>query len=118
MVIQDTSKTKIIATVRPASSSKKKLRALIESEIDVCRLNFSHGNYKEYEGVIQRIRKLNADIDRHVFRTLYVIMHLKRLIRQARRQLLPLHQTHKPYSGLQVIDHKQLFMPLLLTYNL
>ena len=38
-------KTKIVATIGPASSSKEVLREMIESGLNVCRLNFSHGNY-------------------------------------------------------------------------
>ncbi len=60
--IHDTSKTKIIATIGPASSSENKLRELIIAGIDMCRLNFSHGNYDQHEKVIQRIRKLNEEL--------------------------------------------------------
>ncbi len=64
--IHDTSKTKIIATIGPASSSEDKLRELIISGIDMCRLNFSYGSYDQHEEVIQRIRKLNEELDTHV----------------------------------------------------
>jgi len=64
--IHDTSKTKIIATIGPASSSENRLRELIISGIDMCRLNFSHGSYDQHEEVIQRIRKLNEELDTHV----------------------------------------------------
>jgi pyruvate kinase len=60
------SKTKIIATVGPASSSEEKLNALIDAGVDAFRLNFSHGNYSEHELVIQRIRKLNAELNKHI----------------------------------------------------
>lgn len=63
MDIHDTSKTKIIATIGPASSSEKKLRELIIAGIDVCRLNFSHGDYEQHEQVIRNIRKLNEELD-------------------------------------------------------
>ena len=35
-------KTKIIATIGPATSSKEMLKALIQKGVTVCRLNFSH----------------------------------------------------------------------------
>ena len=47
--IHDTSKTKIIATIGPASSSEDKLRELIVAGIDICRLNFSHGTHEQHE---------------------------------------------------------------------
>ena len=64
--IHDTSKTKIIATIGPASSSENKLRELIVAGIDMCRLNFSHGSYNQHEEVIQRIRKLNDELGTHI----------------------------------------------------
>lgn len=66
MHIHDTSKTKIIATIGPASASEDKLRELIFSGIDICRLNFSHGDYGQHEKVISNIRKLNKELDTHV----------------------------------------------------
>ncbi|MEZ7929315.1 MAG: pyruvate kinase, partial [Flavobacteriales bacterium] len=35
-------KTKIIATIGPATSSKEMLRKIIQRGVNVCRLNFSH----------------------------------------------------------------------------
>lgn len=64
--IHDTSKTKIIATIGPASSSENKLRELIVAGIDMCRLNFSHGSYNQHEEVIQRINKLNEELGTHI----------------------------------------------------
>jgi pyruvate kinase len=55
------SKTKIIATVGPAISSEEKLREIILSGIDICRINFSHGNFSEHEAVIELIRKINRE---------------------------------------------------------
>jgi pyruvate kinase len=66
MTIHDTSKTKIIATIGPASASEEKLRELIIAGIDVCRLNFSHGNYDDHAITIQRIRKLNREMGTHI----------------------------------------------------
>lgn len=62
MDIHDTSKTKIIATIGPASSSEEKLKEIICAGIDVCRLNFSHGSRDEHMIVIDRIRKLNKKL--------------------------------------------------------
>ncbi|MGV3540245.1 MAG: pyruvate kinase, partial [Rufibacter sp.] len=53
-------KTKIIATVGPASNTREKLRALIEEGVDVFRLNFSHGSHADHLKVIEHVRSINA----------------------------------------------------------
>jgi pyruvate kinase len=55
-------KTKIVATVGPASSSKDTLRTLIREGVDVFRLNFSHGTHEDHLKVIQNVRELNAEL--------------------------------------------------------
>jgi len=57
----DRSKTKIIATIGPGSSSKDVLRKLFIEGIDCCRLNFSHGTYQEHLRVINNIHELNDE---------------------------------------------------------
>lgn len=52
-------KTKIVATVGPASQSEEVLGRLIEAGVDVFRLNFSHGTWEEHGAVIERIRRLS-----------------------------------------------------------
>ncbi len=52
-------RTKIVATVGPASSSKEKLLELMIAGVDVFRLNFSHGTHEEHQKVINHIRELN-----------------------------------------------------------
>lgn len=54
-------KTKIVATVGPASESKEKLLALARAGVNVFRLNFSHGSHEEHLGRIQRIREINEE---------------------------------------------------------
>ncbi len=51
-------KTKIIATIGPASRSPEILEKLIEAGMNVCRLNFSHGTHKEHAALIKDIRKV------------------------------------------------------------
>ena len=48
-------KTKILATLGPATSSVEKLEKLINSGADAFRLNFSHGNYESFEKLFQNI---------------------------------------------------------------
>ena len=50
------SKTKIVATMGPASSSREVLEQMIEAGLDVCRINSSHGSYDDHQKVIDTIR--------------------------------------------------------------
>ncbi len=52
-------RTKIVATVGPASESEEKLLALMEAGADVFRLNFSHGDQENKSLLIRRIRDLS-----------------------------------------------------------
>jgi pyruvate kinase len=49
-------RTKIVATLGPASSSDERIVALIEAGVDVFRLNFSHGERADHESNVRRIR--------------------------------------------------------------
>ncbi|MFD1038104.1 pyruvate kinase [Virgibacillus byunsanensis] len=49
-------KTKIVCTIGPASESIETLETLIESGMNVARLNFSHGDFKEHGERIKNIR--------------------------------------------------------------
>lgn len=59
-------KTKIIATIGPATSSEAKLKKLIRAGIDLCRINFSHGSAEENAEIIERIQKLNDQLGTHI----------------------------------------------------
>lgn len=54
-------RTKIVATIGPATSSIDMLRAIIQEGVDVCRLNFSHGSYDDHENVVNSIRQINNE---------------------------------------------------------
>jgi pyruvate kinase len=54
-------KTKIVATLGPASSDKEILRQMFEAGVNVCRLNFSHGAYEDHAAVVKTIRELNEE---------------------------------------------------------
>ena len=54
-------RTKIVATIGPATSDKEMLRTIIREGVDVCRLNFSHGSYDDHRQVIERIRAINEE---------------------------------------------------------
>jgi pyruvate kinase len=59
-------KTKIVATVGPASNSKDMLRNLIKEGVDVFRLNFSHGTHEDHAKVVKNVRELNEEMGTHV----------------------------------------------------
>ncbi len=51
-------RTKIVATVGPASSDPAVLRQMVEAGVDVFRLNFSHGTHEEHTAQLQAIRRI------------------------------------------------------------
>lgn len=59
-------KTKIIATLGPASEKRTVLRKMILAGMDVARLNFSHGNHATHLNLINIIRALNKKYKRHI----------------------------------------------------
>jgi pyruvate kinase len=59
-------RTKIVATIGPASRSPAGLRQLIEAGVNVFRLNFAHGTHEEHAAVLAEIRRLSRQLDRHV----------------------------------------------------
>lgn len=59
-------RTKIVATVGPASNSKEMLRALIKEGVDIFRLNFSHGKHEDHQKVIDFVRELNHEMGTNI----------------------------------------------------
>ena len=59
-------KTKIVATLGPASSSKSVLKDMILEGLNVCRLNFSHGSYDDHANSIKMIREINEELGLNV----------------------------------------------------
>ena len=59
-------KTKIIATIGPATSSIAMLKKIIIAGVDVCRVNFSHGDWDTHLGVINNIRQANKELGTNV----------------------------------------------------
>lgn len=59
-------RTKIVATLGPASERPKTLRKMIDSGLDVARLNFSHGSSDDHRERARRLRKAAADCGRDV----------------------------------------------------
>ncbi|MEI6310406.1 MAG: pyruvate kinase, partial [bacterium] len=59
-------RTKIVATLGPASDSEETLRGLIRGGVDVVRLNFSHGRAEEHQARLELVRRLAAEEGRAV----------------------------------------------------
>jgi pyruvate kinase len=59
-------KTKIIATIGPASNSRDTLEKMLRAGVNVVRLNFSHGTYEQHGDVIKMIRSLSRELNRPV----------------------------------------------------
>ncbi|MEX1119486.1 MAG: pyruvate kinase [Terrimicrobiaceae bacterium] len=59
-------KTKIVATIGPASESPDMLERLILAGLNVARLNFSHGDFEGHASVISRIRAASGATGRRV----------------------------------------------------
>ncbi len=54
-------KTKIVATLGPACSSKEVIKAMIDAGVNVFRINFSHADYTDVKERIDIIRELNHE---------------------------------------------------------
>ena len=54
-------KTKIVATLGPATSSKEVLKGMLDEGANVFRINFSHADYKDVEERVKMIRELNEE---------------------------------------------------------
>ena len=56
-------KTKIVATIGPASNSHDTLKEMIAAGMNVARLNLSHGSYEEHQALLDRIRDIANEMD-------------------------------------------------------
>ena len=59
-------RTKIIATLGPASATDTRIRELIAAGVDVFRLNFSHGSHDGHAAMIEKVRRIANDAGRIV----------------------------------------------------
>jgi pyruvate kinase len=55
-------RTKIVATIGPASRSPETIRKLAIAGMDIARLNFSHGSYADHAAAIRDIRAIGAEL--------------------------------------------------------
>lgn len=61
-----TIKTKIMATIGPASGDESTIRKMIGAGMDAARLNFSHGDHSSHGAVIDSIRRAEAAMDKPI----------------------------------------------------
>lgn len=59
-------RTKIVATIGPATSDPEVLRSLIEAGASTLRLNFSHGSHDDHQRSIRLIRQISFELNRPV----------------------------------------------------
>ncbi|HIK41801.1 pyruvate kinase [Thermoleptolyngbya sp. M55_K2018_002] len=59
-------RTKIVATIGPATSSPEVLRSLIEAGATTLRLNFSHGTHEDHQRNIRTIRQVSFELNQPV----------------------------------------------------
>ena len=59
-------KTKILATIGPASNNYDTIKSLAAAGANVFRLNFSHGSHEIHKEVIQIIRRVNEELNTHL----------------------------------------------------
>lgn len=59
-------RTKIVATIGPATSSPEVLRALIEAGATTLRLNFSHGSHADHQRSVRLIRQTAFELNQPV----------------------------------------------------
>lgn len=56
---------KIVATMGPSCTDKETLKAMIEAGLNVCRLNFSHGDHGTHLKTISLIKEINKELNVH-----------------------------------------------------
>lgn len=59
--VHSNKRTKIVATVGPASSEYEIMLDLVRAGVNVFRLNFSHGTHEDKLQVIEKIRRINQE---------------------------------------------------------
>ncbi|HEX8186023.1 MAG TPA: pyruvate kinase, partial [Blastocatellia bacterium] len=59
-------RAKIVATIGPASESEERLREMILAGMNVARINMSHGEREHHGEVIDRIRRVSAEVGKPV----------------------------------------------------
>ncbi|MFM6190956.1 MAG: pyruvate kinase [Planktothrix sp.] len=56
-------RTKIVATIGPASKSPDIIRQMVNAGMNVARLNFSHGSYEDHAETVKLLRQVSEELD-------------------------------------------------------
>ena len=64
--LRNTPKTKIVATLGPASETEETIRELILAGMNVARLNCSHGDWDSRAERLNRVRKIAKELKRPI----------------------------------------------------
>ena len=59
-------RTKIVATLGPASTNYTTLRKMVHAGLDVVRLNFSHGTHERHLEAVELVRRINRKYRRGI----------------------------------------------------
>lgn len=59
-------RTKIVATIGPASTSPEVIRAMFHAGMNVARLNMSHGDHSDHLKRLQMVRQISKELERPV----------------------------------------------------
>ena len=62
----DNKRTKIVCTLGPATEDDEVLRNMLKAGMNVARLNFSHGTHEYHRKNIERVRRIAAELNKHV----------------------------------------------------
>lgn len=57
-------KTKIVATMGPATRDREVLKKMLLAGMDVCRINFSHGEHEDYRVLVEMLRSLDIELNK------------------------------------------------------
>ncbi len=66
MNLNDFKKTKIVATIGPASESEETLREIVSAGLNVARLNFSHGTQQDHKERIIKLRNIAKEVGKPI----------------------------------------------------
>lgn len=59
-------RTKIVATLGPATEGEHNIKELVHAGIDAARINFSHGDHSQYARIIAAVRSISQEMGRHI----------------------------------------------------
>ncbi len=111
-ITQPHSKTKIVATLGPASNSTEMITELIKAGVSMFRLNTSHGNIDEHRETISKIRKSTKSLNRYIPIMVDLqgpkirVGNIKEPINIKEGQEIILKHTPKDEKGIIPVDYK------------